>query len=249
MLEVFRESRNVRIYIYKDALSSSKNPILITGFPGFGATGYITTKYIVETLRLKRIGFIITRFMPDTISIEPEIRFSFPHEIYSDQEGKLFVLVNQAVPPPVDKDAFAETVVKWAYKNNFSEMILVGGLDSEVRRSPEDQLRWIGNSYSKRVLEEPQMDRGLMIVGPLATLLMYSEIIGLPAIAILPYAERNRPDPRASAIAVSKIAKILNMEIDVSELLKHAETIEVLEKKIRSEIEKPETRYTPRYYM
>ncbi|MEM0458205.1 MAG: PAC2 family protein, partial [Sulfolobales archaeon] len=127
MLEVFRESRNVRIYIYKDALSSSKNPILITGFPGFGATGYITTKYIVETLRLKRIGFIITRFMPDTISIEPEIRFSFPHEIYSDQEGKLFVLVNQAVPPPVDKDAFAETVVKWAYKNNFSEMILVGG--------------------------------------------------------------------------------------------------------------------------
>ncbi|MEZ0289772.1 MAG: PAC2 family protein [Sulfolobales archaeon] len=249
MLEVFRESRNVRIYLYKNSVEPEKNPILITGFPGFGATGYITTKYIVETLKMRRVGFIITRYMADTISIEPEIRFSFPHEIYSDQDKKLFVIVNQTIPPPVDKDAFAETIVKWAYRNNFSEMILVGGLDSEVRKSPEEQLRWISNSHSKRVLEEPMMDKGLVIVGPLATLLMYSEIIGLPATAILPYAERNRPDPRASAVAVSKIAKILNMEIDVSELLRHAETIEVLERRIRSEIEKSESRYAPRYYM
>ncbi|MCC6062834.1 MAG: PAC2 family protein [Desulfurococcales archaeon] len=249
MLEVFKEGRNVKIYYDKSSIDPVKNPILITGFPGFGATGYITTRYLVEALKMKRIGFIMTRYMPDTVSIEGDTGFVFPHEIYSGLDGKVFVLVNQAVPMPVEKDEFAEAIVRWARKNSFNEMILVGGLDSEIRKSPDDMLRWIGNSHCRRKIEEPVMEKGLVIVGPLATLLMYSEIIGLPALAILPYAERNRPDPRAAAVAVSKIAKILNTEIDVSELIKHAETIEVLEKKIKSELETTETRISQKYYM
>ncbi|MGC9148922.1 MAG: proteasome assembly chaperone family protein [Sulfolobales archaeon] len=249
MLEIYREGKNVKIYYEKDIISRDKSPILITGFPGFGATGYITTRYLVDVLKMRRIGFVMTRYMPDTVTIDPEYRYNFPHEIYSGLDDKVIVLVNQTVPQPIEKDEFAETIVKWAYKNGFSEMLLIGGLDAEIRKSPDDLLRWIGNKYSKRTLEEPTMEKGLVIVGPLATLLMYSEIIGLPALAILPYAERNRPDPRAAAVAVSKIAKILNTEIDVSELIKHAEAIEVLEKRIRSELEATESGATHKYYM
>ncbi len=249
MLEVYREGRNVKIYYDASVVAREKSPILITGFPGFGATGYITTRYLVDALKMRRVGFVITRYMPDTVTIDPEHGYNFPHEIYSGLDDKVFVLVNQTVPPPLEKDELAETRVKWAYKNGFSEMLLVGGLDAEIRKSSDDLLRWVGNKHCKRTLEEPIMEKGLVIVGPLATLLMYSEIIGLPALAILPYAERNRPDPRAAAVAVSKIAKILNTEIDVSELIKHAEAIEVLEKRIRSELETTETKTTHRYYM
>lgn len=249
MLEVYREGRNVKIYYEKEAVSRDKNPIFITGFPGFGATGYITTRFLVEALKMKRIGFVMTKYMPDTVIIDPEQRFNFPHEIYSGLDGKVIVLVNQTVPSPMEKDEFAESLVKWVHRNNFSEMLLVGGLDAEIRRSSDEYMRWIGNKYCKRTLEEPLMDKGLVIVGPLATLLMYSEIIGVPALAILPYAERNRPDPRAAAVAVSKIAKILNTEIDVSELIKHAEAIEVLERKIRSEIESTREGLAHRFYM
>jgi uncharacterized protein len=73
---------------------------------------------------------------------------------------------------------------------------------------------------------------------------MFTEILGQPAIVILPYAERERPDPRAASVAVKKISEILGMEIDVQDLIRHAETVEEIERKIREHIEMPEKRIT-----
>ncbi|GAY26222.1 hypothetical protein ATG_14250 [Desulfurococcaceae archaeon AG1] len=218
--------------------------VLITGFPGFGAVGYITTRYIVEAMKLKRIGYVITKYMPDVVSIEGDRRFSFPHEIYSKEGSGLIVLVNSIVPNIHERVEFAESIVRWSIENKINEIILIGGLDPSVRRSQDDILRWTGNSWGKRVLKEPTMDRGLIIVGPLAIILMFTEILGQPATVILPYAERERPDPRAASVAVKKISEIFGVEIDIQDLIKHAETMEEIERKIREHMEIPEKRVT-----
>jgi uncharacterized protein len=243
---VERKGRRVRIILSEplDAMRRNGELYLVTGFPGFGAVGYIATKYIVEALKLKRIGYVITKYMPDVVSIEGERSFSFPHEIYSKEGSGLVVLVNSVVPNIHERIEFAETIVRWSIENRISEMLLIGGLDPSVRRSQEDLLRWTGNKWGKRELKEPVMDKGLIIVGPLAIILMFTEILGQPAIVILPYAERERPDPRAASIAVKKISEILGMEIDVQDLIRHAETVEEIERKIREHIEMPEKRIT-----
>jgi len=243
---VGRKGRRVRIVITESLNDMRRNGdlYLVTGFPGFGAVGYIASKYIVEALKLKRIGYIITKYMPDIVSIEGERSFSFPHEIYSRESSGLVVIVNSVVPNIHERIEFAESIVSWSIENKVKEMILIGGLDPSVRRSQEDLLRWISNRWGKRELKEPVMDRGLVIVGPLAILLMFTEIMGQPATAILPYAERERPDPRAASVAVKKISEFLNVEIDVQDLIRHAETVEEIERKIREHIEVPERRVT-----
>ncbi|MEM0439630.1 MAG: PAC2 family protein [Sulfolobales archaeon] len=239
-------SRRIRIIVTEplEAMRRNGELVLITGFPGFGAVGYITTRYIVEAMKLKRIGYVITKYMPDVVSIEGDRRFSFPHEIYSKEGSGLIVLVNSIVPNIHERVEFAESIVRWSIENKINEIILIGGLDPSVRRSQDDILRWTGNSWGKRVLKEPTMDRGLIIVGPLAIILMFTEILGQPATVILPYAERERPDPRAASVAVKKISEIFGVEIDIQDLIKHAETMEEIERKIREHMEIPEKRVT-----
>lgn len=239
-------SRRIRIIVTEplEAMRRNGELVLITGFPGFGAVGYITTRYIVEAMKLKRIGYVITKYMPDVVSIEGDRRFSFPHEIYSRDGSGLIVLVNSIVPNIHERVEFAESIVRWSIENKINEILLIGGLDPSVRRSQDDILRWTGNSWGKRVLKEPTMDRGLIIVGPLAIILMFTEILGQPATVILPYAERERPDPRAASVAVKKISEIFGVEIDIQDLIKHAETMEEIERKIREHMEIPEKRVT-----
>lgn len=240
------KGRRIRIIVTEplEAMRRNGELILVTGFPGFGAVGYITTRYIVEAMKLKRIGYIITKYMPDVISIEGDRRFSFPHELYSREGSGLAVLVNSIVPNLHERVEFAESIVRWSIENKINEILLIGGLDPSVRRSQDDLLRWTGNSWGKRVLSEPTMDRGLIIVGPLAILLMFTEILGQPATVILPYAERERPDPRAASIAVKKISEIFGVEIDIQDLIKHAETMEEIERRIREHVETPERKVT-----
>jgi uncharacterized protein len=243
---VERRGKRVKIITVEplDTMRRNGELYFVTGFPGFGAVGYIATKYIVDALRLKRVGYVITKYMPDVVSIEGERSFSFPHEIYSKEGSGLLVLVNSVVPNIHERIEFAETIVRWSMENRVSEILLIGGLDPSVRRSQEDLLRWTGNKWGKRELKEPTMDKGLIIVGPLAIILMFTEILGQPATVILPYAERERPDPRAASIAVKKISEILGMEIDVQDLIRHAKTVEEIERKIREHIEVPEKRVT-----
>jgi len=70
------------------------------------------------------------------------------------------------------------------------------------------------------------MEKQLLMIGPLALFTIYSEIEDLPATILLPYADRDRIDPAAAAIAVEEVGRIFNMKIDVGELYEDAKKIE-----------------------
>ena len=60
----------------------------------------------------------------------------------------------------------------------------------------------------------------------MALILMYAEIYNFPAIGILPYAERSRPDPIAASHGVEIVNDLLKLDCGVEELVREAETIE-----------------------
>jgi len=70
------------------------------------------------------------------------------------------------------------------------------------------------------------LDEGLFVTGPLALILMYFELNNFPALAILPYAERNRPDPSAGSIALEVLNHLLELDVDLTELEEEASNIE-----------------------
>lgn len=202
---------------------SPRNHIVITGFPGFGYTGYIASRYIAHKLKLERVGVIVTRELPEYTMLE-DYGIVFPFEIFTDKE-KITVIVNHSLPPRRYRNTYARIVSRWLRENEIQELILIGGLNSRFKEGNE-KYRWLSGSHSKRKLNAPVMKKGLYIVGPLAHMIMHAELNMIPFIVILPYAEPIRLDPRAAAIAIETINDIYGLKIDVSELYEDARRIE-----------------------
>jgi uncharacterized protein len=69
------------------------------------------------------------------------------------------------------------------------------------------------------------------------------QIRNFPAVAILPYAERGRPDPRAASIAIDVFNQLYDVKIDTEELMADAEAIE---KEIKQLLERQKDRENDR---
>lgn len=200
-----------------------KNSTLITGFHGLGATGFITIKHAVVSLKAELIGYITTDLMPPFVCMDDN-RISLPFEIYK-HENYIFVLTN--VPPHAkERQRFSRALAEWAIKEKFSTAYLIGGLDGRLKPSDNDKIRCVPTSNFERNIDIPILEKGLFVVGPLAIMLSHFEINGFPAIALLPYANPSRPDPMAAAIAIEFINRLTGLSIDASQLISDAHKIE-----------------------
>ena len=204
---------------------------LITGFSGFGAVGFLATRFLVEKLKLRRIGYIDTLVVPDLTSLE-EYGLSLPHEVFVDDAGRVVVLLNRVNPARSHMNSFVRSFMELVSELSVDEVMLIGGLDSRFREGNEE-FRWLATSSSSRVLDAPRFMKGPYIVGPLASILITCELNKIPAIALFPYTEPEHADHRAAAVAVKVVGKILGIEIDTSELISYAEYVEKLEESVK----------------
>ncbi|MEM1628880.1 MAG: PAC2 family protein [Desulfurococcaceae archaeon] len=215
----------------------------ITGFQGFGLVGYLSTRHIVKELGLKRIGFIKTRYMPEFTMYTRDRNIMYPYEVYagSIDNSKVIVLLNHALPDRRDLTNYAEYLALYAKEHGVKELMLIGGLDQSLRDSQDEKYRWIplGNTSIKldsKILEERY------IIGPLALTMMFAVAHGLKGVVILPFTEPYRPDPRASAIAVEIVGKIIGVNIETRALIEEAVLIEAISAEREKLIEEYEKR-------
>ncbi len=220
---------SVRIII-KDKRLDLKGSALITGFHGVGFVGYITVKHLISSLNTRLIGFIETRHMPPYVSMLESGRIQTPFEVYicEESEPPLVFVLTEIPLNSRDIHEFAFSLSEWSMRNKFELAFLVGGLDSRLQRDKSDIIRCVATSaYIKKYgCDLRTLDKGYYVVGPLALMLAKYEIADFPAIAILPYASVERPDPRAAAIAIEYIAEKFGLKVDVSRLIEQAEIIE-----------------------
>ncbi len=197
---------------------------LLNGWHGIGECGFISMSHLVDNLKAERIGFIITDNIPQFITIKNE-KITFPFEIY--RKDDLVVVLPIFEPIKSEHLAFTKTLVEWSINERFKQSILIGGLDRRLKDENEIKAIYTQAFKEKRPeVEIPVLDEGLYVTGPLAYMLMFYELNDFPTIALLPYAERSRPDPIAASIAVNAINNVLDIEINVQELLEEAERIE-----------------------
>ena len=202
-----------------------KGSVMVTGFHGLGATGFIAVKHAVTSLNADLIGYIETEKIPPFVSME-EKRLSLPFEIYQ-KDKYVFVLTN--VPPhPKERQAYCRSLAEWAVEQGFAKCYLLGGLDSRLKPSENDKIRIAVTKGCKDIekIGIPLLEKGLFVVGPLAVMLTHFEINNFPAVALLPYANPTRPDPLAASVAVEYLNKLTNLSMDVSQLINDAQKIE-----------------------
>lgn len=214
----------VRIVLYDEAEEIKKCSFL-TGFHGVGLTGYITINHIVKSLHARSIGYIETQHQPALVSIVDE-RISFPFELFRHDD--IVILFPRVQPKRSDVREFTREVANWVTENEMREAVLIGGLDSRFKQGNES-IRCVPTRTSlekAKTLKIPLLEEALFVTGPLALMLTYFEMKNFPALALLPYSERGRPDPRAAALAVKQINDLFALNIDIFELNNDAKRIE-----------------------
>jgi uncharacterized protein len=231
-VKVLRELRRIKFVPLTSSFSlrELKDSYFITGYQGFGLVGYITTRYLARELGLRKIGFIKTKYIPDVTMYTRDLDLIYPFEVYAGPVGnnKVVVVVNNAIPSNVEKTAYTEFIAKFAKRLGVKEVILVGGLDQEYRSSPEEKYRWIPLNDPITKLEANILE-DRYIVGLLALTMMFVKAYGLKGFVILPFTEPFKPDPRASAVAVDVIGKILGVEMRTDKLMEEAMILEAIE--------------------
>lgn len=216
-------------------LNDSKNEVyLISGFYGFGAIGFLATRYLVSKLNMDLIGYIDPPTVPDFTSVEDH-GFSMPHEIfYKDikEDKRLIVLLNRMNPERKHITGFINEVLTLIKKLKIAEVMLIGGLDVRFREG-EEEFRWLKTTACTRTLNAPYFIKGAYVVGPLASILIALQQNSVPALAIFPYTQPDTVDHKAAAVAVKTLASLIGIEIDVEELLSYAAKLEEVEKMIQ----------------
>ncbi|MHA1200765.1 MAG: proteasome assembly chaperone family protein [Candidatus Heimdallarchaeaceae archaeon] len=184
---------------------------LLNGWHGIGECGFISMSHLVDKLGAERIGYIITGNIPQFITIKNN-KITFPFEIYKKDD--IVVILPIFEPIKSEHLAFTKTVVQWSIDQKFKQAILIGGLDRRLQ--DESEIKAIYTQAFRK--NRTDVD--------LAYMLMFYELNDFEAVALLPYAERSRPDPVAASIAVKEINKILDINVNVQELLDEAQKIE-----------------------
>ena len=197
-----------------------KGSVLVTGFRGFGMVGYLVSKHLASAFDTRRVGYVITDYMPSFILVE-DGGVGYPFDIYHSKSNRLTVLVNRAVPEKPVQDDYARGIAEWAASVGFKYIVLVGGLARE--HMPEEEkhgYRWVHNRfYNGPKLEAPLMEPGLGVVGPLSLLYIYFDYYEVPALMVLPYTIVEGVDYDSILLGVRVIAeKLLGLKPDVQHL-------------------------------
>ncbi|NWF94953.1 MAG: proteasome assembly chaperone family protein [Candidatus Thorarchaeota archaeon] len=219
--------------LLKDGFKVRPGSAFFCGFHGLGEVGFLSTAHLTRALNAERVGFIKSDMLPLFVSMENG-RLALPFEIYSHE--KMVFLVPRFQPHQSEQWQFIDQLAKWIVEQDFSEVVLLGGLDASFKEDEED-MRCVPTTAYLPLMQKwsiPLLEEGLFVAGPLALLLAELEMRDYPAIGLLTYATRGRPDPGSAAKMLEKINEIYDINANVDQLLEESKEIERLEKMRKS---------------
>ena len=221
--------------ILKKGFKVKPGSTFICGFHGLGEVGFLSTAHLTRTLNADRVGFIKSDMLPLFVSMENG-RLVLPFEVYSYSPKKMIFLVPRFQPHSSEQWSWIDRLAEWIADCQFSEILLLGGLDASFKEDDEE-MRCVPTSAYEPFLEKWSvrlLEEGLFVAGPLALLLAELEMREAAAIGLLTYATRGRPDPRSAANMLEKINEVYGVEANVDQLLEESREIERLEKMRKS---------------
>ena len=198
---------------------------LITGFHGIGSTGFLALNHLINTLKPERIGVFETDYLSPISSINSG-KIITPFEIYK-KDNIAFLRV--AVPPLQGNEiVFLRNVCEIILEKNFKELILLGGLDAQLKKD-DSNFRYVKTSsykLPKYLSDSTPLEDERIIIGPVAQMLNFMEVRNFPTLGLLPFATSIRLDPRAASEAVKILSNIFNLEVEVDTLVEQALELE-----------------------
>lgn len=215
----------------------------IEAFPGVGLVGHIAGSYIISALDMEMIGYITSDKLPP-LSIVYEGDIIPPMRVYIHESLVLFI---SDIPIPSEAVYEISTeIAEFIKKKNVKRSISLAGIGTGNKGE-----KVYAAATDKELLKDVPVEPLKIgsIVGASGALLMECKRLDIPALGLLAETVGNIPDPRASAMLVEVLAKVLNLKIDVNPLLEEAEAVEERYEQMADEFRQKEElgEYVPMY--
>ncbi|MEM3399976.1 MAG: proteasome assembly chaperone family protein [Candidatus Micrarchaeia archaeon] len=215
---------------------------LIEGFPGIGLVGTIATSYLVEKISMEQIGYIYSEEFPAISAIHNHIPLH-PARIYECDKLKFYVLFSEFIVPMSQIYPLAREILKWALTNKVKQIISLGGI---VMKGEQDEVYGISSTPEVRKMLEKHGVKSIKegaTTGVSGVLLAECATRGFPAFSLLAESRPEYLDPRAAAMVLDILKRMLDFEIDTSELVHESEAIEAKLKELLEGAKKAHNHY------
>lgn len=207
---------------------------IIAGFPSIGLVSTIAANYLIDSMGLRQIGALESKFFP-ALSVVHSAEPLSPVRIYggvADKGRKLAIFVSEFRPKPNLIVPIADVILEWAQKKGCKLLISPEGMvveGKEIESIKKESAYAIASTEEARnmLIQRgiPQFKSGI-IAGVSGVLLNKGKHHNFNVISILSEAHPNYPDARAAAATIEVTASLLDLEINVAPLYEEAERIE-----------------------
>lgn len=235
---------DIQIIEYKE--EDLSNSLLVVAFPTVGLISSIAGRFVIDTLKLREIGAIVSKeFMPATIIHNSKP--SPPVRIYAGKkkcgpDGKceqVAVIISEFMPPYNIIKPLADAILAWAEKKGCQAIVALEGTHAMGGKKDKDmKIYGVASTVDmKNFLKKYKVNETKegMITGVNGVLLYAGTLMQRDVMCLLAEAHSSFPDSRAAGNLLKKLDVMLpEIKIDPEPLYKEAEEIE---KKIRQFME------------
>ncbi|MGC8647237.1 MAG: proteasome assembly chaperone family protein [Candidatus Micrarchaeia archaeon] len=199
--------------------------IMIEGFPGIGLVGPMAISYIIDKLGMAYIGYMESEEFPPLVSIHKGEPMP-PVRLYYSEKFKIVTIFAEFALPVELVGSITNAVYSFVTANKIKEIISISGIPSSeggVHSFAIASLNSLNAEVQKAGMKP--IEEGVAS-GVNALLLMKAKLDSLPDINILVPVEQDIIDPKYAENAIDTLNKLLDLNIDTSELKKEAEEVE-----------------------
>lgn len=206
------------IQIIKTAKPKLKKPVLIDGFPGMGLVGTVAASYLVEKLKMEPMGYIESDSFPPLAAVH-NYSPHFPARLYSSRKYNLIVLLSEFIVPIGSVHELSSRIWEFSKKEKVSRIISLGGI---TIKGEQDTVYTIASSQKLRdELSKVSGTQGIKegaTTGVTGVLLAKGSVEDFPVISLLAEAHEEFMDPKAAAMVLEMLNRMLKLDVDTREL-------------------------------
>ena len=215
-------------------IPSSKEGILIVGFPGPGLVGSIAVQYLVETLSFTQIGNIVSSILPSG-SLAADGLAQAPMRIY--EKDSMLVILSDVPVSAEGSSIIPAKILEWlCARTTITEIVVIGGV---ITGGEGERVFGVATTRDdvEKIKKSCLILPALNITGITGAFLTEACMRHIPATGFL--VETNYDvDSRASAAGLEVIKSLYGFEIDTSPLIAQADTIEPMLRKLADDVKK-----------
>ncbi len=233
------------IIIEKTEEPKLKNPILIEGLPGVGNVGKLAAEHLIEQLKAKKFADIYSRYFPPQVLVNDDGTIKLVNnELYYFKSRKkktpdlIFLTGDYQGLTPEGQYKLSSAILDLAESFKVKQIFTLGGYG--LGRMVEVP-RVLGAAANEKLVEEMKEngvvfqkgEPGSGIVGASGLLLGLGKIRDIDGVCLMGETSGYFADPKSAQEVLKVLIKILNVEVDFSDLETKARQIDKLTSQFR----------------